>query len=105
MLARLILSALLASAVLSLPLAAQEDNKLPEGKGRDLVATVCGQCHGLDATTDSRHTLDEWRNVVNDMVSTGAALDEEEVETVSQYLAKNFGPEGDKSKQEKEDKQ
>src|SRR5581483_5209807 len=62
---------------------AEDKDKLPEGKGKDYVASVCTQCHGLE----------EWRIVVNDMVSNGAALDDDEVEIVSQYLAKNFGPE------------
>ena len=100
--------ALLVGAILSLSLSAQDDEhtkKLPEGKGKELVATVCRQCHGIDATTDSRHTLDEWSTVVKDMVSQGAALDEKQAETVTQYLAKNFGPESDKSKEGKESKQ
>ena len=82
-----------------------EGTKLPEGKGRDLVASVCGQCHGLELTTSSERTLDEWKSVVNDMVSNGAALQEDEVETVSQYLAKNFSPDSKKSKESEEKKQ
>ena len=74
-----------------------ERSKLPEGKGKDLVATVCVQCHGLELTTSSVRTLEEWKNVVNDMVSNGAALQEDEVETVSQYLGKNFSPDSKKS--------
>lgn len=104
---RIVLIALLVGAILTLSLSAQDDEhtkKLPEGKGKDLVATVCRQCHGIDATTESRHTLEEWRHVVNDMVSNGAALDEEQAETVAQYLAKYFGPESDESKEGKESK-
>ncbi len=66
--------------------------KLPEGKGKDYVASVCQQCHGLDLTTSSNRTVDEWRNVTNDMVSNGAALEKDEVEIVAQYLGKFFGP-------------
>ena len=105
MLRRIYCIAILISALLPFSISAlgQEDSKqLPEGKGRDLVASVCTQCHGLEPTTGSRRTLEEWKNIVNDMVSNGAALDEGEVETVSQYLAKNFGPESDKSKESKE---
>ena len=78
-----------------------EDDKLPEGKGKDYVASVCQQCHGLEAITGSRRTLDEWRMVVNDMVSNGAPLQDDEVEIVSEYLAKNFGPEKSDSGSEK----
>jgi mono/diheme cytochrome c family protein len=82
-----------------------EGTKLPEGKGRDLVASVCAQCHGLELTTSGERTLDEWKSVVNDMVSNGAALQEDEVETVSQYLGKNFSPDSKKSKEGEEKKQ
>ena len=100
------------TAIVSVSLAAgfaqktdDETTKLPEGKGRDLVASVCVQCHGLELTTSSERTLEEWKNVVNDMVSNGAALQEDEVETVSQYLAKNFSPDSKKSKEGEEKKQ
>jgi virginiamycin B lyase len=66
-------------------------SQLPEGEGKDLVETVCTQCHGLESTTDARYTLDEWRNVVYDMVSEGAPLLDDEVEIIAQYLAKNYG--------------
>ncbi|MBI2817470.1 MAG: hypothetical protein HYX72_11075 [Acidobacteria bacterium] len=87
-----------------LSVSAQEDEhtkKFPEGEGRDLVVTVCRQCHGLAATSDSRHTLDGWERIVNDMVNIGAALDKQQAETVSQYLANNFGPNSDKSEDKK----
>ncbi len=66
---------------------------LPEGEGKEIVETVCAQCHGLSTVTNARYPLDEWRNVVYDMVSEGAPLLDDEVETVAQYLAKHFGPE------------
>ena len=66
---------------------------LPEGEGKEIVETVCAQCHGLSIIVNARHPLDEWRNVVYDMVSEGAPLLDDEVETVAQYLAKHFGPE------------
>ncbi len=75
---------------------------LPDGKGKDYVASICQQCHGLEAVTGSRRTLEEWRSVVTDMVSNGASLQEDEVEIVAQYLAKNFGPEKTDKKEEKE---
>ena len=100
------------SAIVSISLAAgfaqksdDEGTKLPEGKGKDLVASVCAQCHGLELITSGERTADEWKNVVNDMVSNGAALQEDEVETVSQYLAKNFSPDSKKSKGGEEKKQ
>ena len=105
MLRRSLLFIALFTAIVTISLAAgiaqksdDEGTKLPEGKGRDLVASACTQCHGLELTTSSERTLDEWKSVVNDMVSNGAALQEDEVETISQYLAKNFSPDSKKSK-------
>jgi len=65
---------------------------LPEGKGKSIVGTVCQQCHGLEAITSSHRTLEEWKDVVNEMVSNGAPLQDDEIDTVAQYLAKNFRP-------------
>ena len=89
--------ALLAAVLLYIPLAAQEGGALPDGDGKELVETVCTQCHGLDSVTGYRRSTEEWKSVVNDMVSRGAPLFEDEVEAVAQYLGKNFGPaaEGD----------
>ena len=66
---------------------------LPEGEGKELIETVCTQCHGLRTITEAKYSLAEWENVVYDMVSEGAPLLEEEVEIVAQYLAKHFGRE------------
>ena len=70
-----------------------EAEKLPEGKGKNIVATTCSRsCHGSDVFTSAKRELDEWRDLVYDMVSEGAPLQDGEVEIVAQYLAKNFGP-------------
>ena len=66
---------------------------LPEGKGKELVESVCAQCHGLRETTSARLTAQEWQSILNDMVARGAPLFDEENEVVAEYLAKNFGPE------------
>ncbi len=70
-----------------LPLLAQ--GQLPEGEGKEIVETVCTQCHGLSNITNARYPLEEWRNVLYDMISEGAPL----LDDVAQYLAKHFGPE------------
>ena len=93
---RIFWSAILFLAIFPwLSLSAQSE--LPEGEGKEIVETVCTQCHGLRTTTDANYPLAEWRNVVFDMVSEGAPLLDEEVETVAQYLAKYFGPEASSS--------
>ncbi len=66
--------------------------QFPEGEGKEIVQTVCSQCHGLNNISDARRTREEWESVVSDMVARGAPLLIDEIDTVSEYLAKNFGP-------------
>ena len=65
---------------------------LPPGKGKDLVAAACTQCHGLRPILQMRDGAQGWRNFVDEMVLRGAQLSPEEAETVIQYLAGNLGP-------------
>ena len=84
---------LLLSAILlwfTLPSMAQ--SSLPDGAGKEIVEIVCSQCHGLNNVTDARRTLEDWDSVVSDMVARGAPLLIDEIDTVSAYLAENFGP-------------
>ena len=69
-----------------------EGKDLPEGTGKNIVAKVCKQCHGLEAITAAKRSAEEWDRVVNEMVSDGAPLKDEEIAIAAQYLAKYFGP-------------
>jgi len=72
---------------------AQEKEKSPSTEdGKLIVETKCQGCHGLDLITKSNHTLDEWRAIVDQMISNGASVEDDELESVVQYLARNFGP-------------
>jgi len=71
--------------------AAAQDEKLPEGKGKDVLERMCTNCHGLDQVTSNRYPKKLWGNVVDDMVSKGAEGSEEEVNLVISYLSRNYG--------------
>jgi competence protein ComEA len=64
---------------------------LPEGKGKDVVENVCGACHGVDLIAGRRATKEGWGYIVDDMVSRGASATNEQIKTINDYLAKNFG--------------
>lgn len=66
---------------------------LPEGKGRDLVSSVCAQCHALGVVTAKRMSRSEWETTVNDMIARGANIAPEEVTAISSYLGEHFSPE------------
>jgi mono/diheme cytochrome c family protein len=65
-----------------------------EGAGKELVESNCARCHDLSFVTESRYTAEEWKNVVNDMISRGALLSDDETAVVVPYLAENYGPGG-----------
>ncbi len=65
--------------------------QLPEGKGKGVVQAVCSECHTLKNITDSRRTAEEWHDTVGSMISFGAHLQEDEIDTIVEYLAINFG--------------
>jgi mono/diheme cytochrome c family protein len=65
---------------------------LPEGDGKQLVATVCSQCHGLRQTQILRDGQNGWQETVDRMVLYGAQLTPPESTTVVHYLAVQLGP-------------
>jgi hypothetical protein len=67
---------------------------LPESTGRELVLRACTRCHelgGLAAYKDYWR-FPQWKAMVEDMVKNGAVLQPDELNIVSEYLARHFGP-------------
>jgi mono/diheme cytochrome c family protein len=83
---------------LALAFTLSQAQDLPEGKGKDLLQQICADCHGLDVITAQRATKDGWASIVDSMVSRGANGTKEQLDTIIDYLAKNFGPEPEKKK-------
>jgi len=63
---------------------------LPEGAAKQTVETMCVACHDLRRVVHSNYSPDEWRNVVNMMVSAGAPLSPSQKQDVTAYLIQNF---------------
>ena len=65
---------------------------LSEGTGKEIVKSICSQCHGLNYVTSSKKTKKGWQSTVNSMVGAeGAPLTEDEIAVVVQYLTTQFG--------------
>jgi competence protein ComEA len=64
---------------------------LPPGEGKPIVERMCSSCHTLKVVTSKRASPEQWGQLVDQMVSRGAEGTDEEVETVVEYLSKNFG--------------
>ena len=52
----------------------------------------CTGCHNLKSTVHERKNRAGWNKTVADMVQRGAQLFPEEIEPITAYLAKSFGP-------------
>jgi competence ComEA-like helix-hairpin-helix protein len=76
--------------VLALYLAVAPKTSLPPGKGKAIVAKTCVNCHALKVVTSKRATREQWAALVDQMVSRGADLTDDEIDIVVSYLAKNF---------------
>jgi cytochrome c-type biogenesis protein CcmH/NrfF len=80
-------AALTATAAASLPPAEGTQHD-----ARALVAQRCIRCHDL-AIVSARHaSADEWREIVQRMITNGAEISETEAEAIVSYLATTQGP-------------
>ena len=75
----------------------QAQSRFPEGPGRAILERACGSCH--DAGTITEHhfaTPDEYRDIVNSMIGSGAQVSPQELPVLVDYLFANWGkkPEG-----------
>lgn len=77
---------------------AAQGQKLPDGKGKDIVEAACDGCHGLDQIIGRAWSEEQWRTVLKKMIDKGAVLSDEEFKTVVEYLVANFGESPAKSK-------
>jgi len=78
------------------PAAAQDE-------GRALVERACTKCHTLVSTMRQRNDKERWSMIVDNMVTLGAVLTDDEIERIIDYLAKNLGPRVNVNKASAED--
>src|SRR5258708_4833121 len=78
--------------VLTVMLLAAATEGLPSGKGKEIVQQQCISCHALKVVTAKRANKDQWATLVDQMITRGAQVEDEDIDTVVDYLAKNFGP-------------
>jgi cytochrome c5 len=69
--------------------------ELPEGDGKAIATEFCQDCHKLTNLTKARKDSDDWHDTVQLMLDRGARLPQDKVDTLVEYLAKNFRPKAD----------
>ena len=69
-----------------------DETALPPGEGQAIVQQKCASCHALKVVTGKRASRQQWSTIVDQMVTRGADVSDDDMDTVLDYLAKNFGP-------------
>jgi len=69
---------------------------MPAGDAKQLIASRCVLCHGLERIVPTRETRDEWQKIVTTMRSylqdRRVLLSDQERDRIVNYVATNFGP-------------
>jgi competence ComEA-like helix-hairpin-helix protein len=65
---------------------------LPAGAAKPIVQQHCVGCHALKVVTSKRASRQQWASIVDQMVSRGAEVNDDDIESVVEYLAANFAP-------------
>lgn len=71
---------------------AANSTAMPDGAGKAIAQKQCAVCHAVTVVTAKHASRSEWEQVVNQMVSRGADLSDDDIDTVLEYLTKNYGP-------------
>ena len=64
--------------------------QLPDGEGKEVVQVACAACHSLSNITNTGHTPEDWKTTLSMMLNVGANVPPDKVDTVYNYLIKNF---------------
>ena len=72
--------------------AAPKPVELPEGDGKPIATEFCQMCHKLTNLTKAHKDLDDWKDTIHTMIDRGASIPDDKIDTLAQYLVKNFGP-------------
>jgi cytochrome c5 len=66
---------------------------LPDGDGKEVILTICTQCHDLQRVRRTRLNAEGWAEVLGNMLNEGAPLTDADFAKALRYLARNFRPE------------
>ena len=66
---------------------------MPDGEGKNLVTTLCVGCHPLQIPLTQQKSQEQWRDTIDDMISRGAQIFDDETELIASYLSTHYGVE------------
>jgi cytochrome c5 len=68
------------------------DQAAKDGVARQLVQSVCTACHTLERVETSKFTQEKWRDVVTDMKTKGARIEDADIAPLADYLTRTYTP-------------
>lgn len=60
---------------------------------QELLTQRCTRCHDLSVVSARRASAEEWHQILERMLTNGAQMSDDELETIVSYLARTQGPE------------
>jgi mono/diheme cytochrome c family protein len=69
---------------------AQSFPALPPGPGRDVMASVCSNCHSPELASTQAHDEAGWRDVLTQMTDNGAQFTPAQSDAIVHYLSTVF---------------
>jgi virginiamycin B lyase len=65
--------------------------QFPDGPGKEILETKCAECHGPEqALAGGGRSMEEWKDLVQEMVDMGAEVPRDQAQILVAYLAKNW---------------
>ena len=86
---KLLLIEIIAASLWAVSPALSQNFSLPDGPGKDTVASICGGCHALNRL-GAGYTPEGWRMVVRMMLNFDVPIPEDQLATVTDYLVRAF---------------
>src|SRR5262245_64765851 len=87
---QLLLAAIAALLSATAPASAQQAQAdFPDGPGKQTFVTLCGACHDINRVRIG-YMPEGWHTVMRMMLNFDVPMPKNEVDTVTQYLIKNF---------------
>jgi len=78
-------------AILLVTLVPPKTVALEKERSHKLFVDVCTACHTLERIQGQAKTRNEWAGFIKGMVSEGAAVSDEEMDVLANYLAEHYG--------------
>ena len=68
------------------------DSAARDAAAKRVVDSVCRTCHTLERIEVAKYTEDKWRDVVTDMKSKGARIEDADIAPLAAFLTRTYGP-------------